>query len=42
MYTVNIENKWILNKGEYHQLARHLPAKPAHDIPFFYNLGYDL
>ena len=26
--------KWILNKREYHRLARHLPAKPAQDIPF--------
>ena len=31
---MNIENKWILNKRKYHRLARHLPAKPAQDIPF--------
>ena len=29
---VNIDYKWILNKREYHWLARHLPAKPAQDI----------
>ena len=31
---MNIENKWILNKREYHWLARHLPPNSAQDISF--------
>ena len=31
---MNIEKKGILNKREYHWLARHLSAKLAQNIPF--------
>ena len=30
--------KWILNKREYHWLAKHLSDKPAQDISFFVNI----